>query len=78
MLFRSEQFSLRISKNTKERLDKLAKATGRSKAFIAIEAIEKYCDLESWQISAIQKGVAQAEDGEFVSHKDIKANWEAK
>jgi len=74
----SEQFSLRISKDTKDRLEKLAQATGRSKAFVAIEAIEKYCEMESWQISAIQKGLKQAEDGEFVTHEAIKANWESK
>lgn len=74
----SEQFSLRISKDTKTRLEELAKATGRSKAFIAIEAIEKYCEIEAWQISAIQKGLKQAEEGEFISHTDLKAVWEAR
>lgn len=74
----SEQFSLRISKKTKDRLEMLAQATGRSKAFVAIEAIEKYCEMESWQISAIQKGLKQAEEGEFVLHEDIKAHWEKK
>ena len=37
----SEQFSLRIPKGTKEKLEQLAKATGRTKAFLSIEAIEK-------------------------------------
>jgi len=74
----SEQFSLRIPKDTKNKLEDIALATGRSKAFIAIEAIEKYCEMEAWQISAIQKGLKQAEDGEFVSHLDLKANWEAR
>lgn len=74
----SEQFSLRISKKTKDRLEMLAQATGRSKAFVAIEAIEKYCEMESWQISAIQKGLKQAEEGELVPHEAIKANWELK
>lgn len=74
----SEQFSLRISKETKAKLENLAKATGRSKAFIAIEAIEKYCDLEAWQISAIQEGINQADADEFVSHEYIKNIWENK
>lgn len=74
----SEQFSLRIPKDTKSKLEDIALATGRSKAFIAIEAIEKYCEMEAWQISAIQKGLKQAEEGEFVSHLDLKADWEAR
>ena len=71
----SEQFSLRISKNTKQKLDELAKATGRSKAFIAIEAIEKYCELEAWQISAIQQGIRDVDEGKFASISEVKKDW---
>ena len=71
----SEQFSLRIPKNTKEKLEELAKATGRTKAFLAIEAIEKYLDLESWQISAIQKGIKDIDNGKHISIDDVKKEW---
>jgi ribbon-helix-helix protein domain-containing protein len=71
----SEQFSLRIPKGTKEKLEELAKATGRTKAFLAIEAIEKYLDLESWQISAIQKGLSDIDNGKHVSIDDVKKEW---
>ena len=71
----SEQFSLRISKDTKTKLESLAKATGRSKAFIAIEAIEKYCELESWQILAIQQGIKDVDKGKFVSIDKVKKDW---
>ncbi|MEI7475670.1 MAG: ribbon-helix-helix protein, CopG family [bacterium] len=74
----SEQFSLRLPKDTKSKLEELAKATGRSKSFIALEAIEKYCETEAWQLTAIQKGLKQAEDGEFISNEELKANWEAR
>ena len=71
----SEQFSLRLSKGTKERLQALAEATGRTKAFLAQDAIERYLDLESWQIQAIQKGVKSVDDGKTVSLEDIKKEW---
>jgi len=74
----SEQFSMRISKETKEKLETLAKATGRSKAFIAVEAIEKYCDLEAWQIMAIQEGIRQADNGQLIPIEEIKREWELK
>lgn len=74
----SEQFSMRMSKETKDKLEELAKATGRSKAFIANEAIEKYCDLEAWQIMAIQEGIRQADRGELIPHEYIKQLWENK
>lgn len=71
----SEQFSLRIPKDTKNRLEELAKATGRSKAFIAVEAIDKYIELESWQIGAIQDGIKAVDEGKTISINDVKKEW---
>ena len=71
----SEQFSLRLSKDTKCRLEELAKATGRSKAYLAIDAIEKYLDMEAWQISAIQQGIKDIDENEFVSIDEVKKDW---
>ena len=71
----AEQFSLRLPKGTKDRLQELADATGRTKAFLAQDAIERYLELESWQIQAIQEGVKAVDDGKIVSYKDIKEEW---
>lgn len=71
----AEQFSLRLPKGTKDRLQKLADATGRTKAFLAQDAIERYLELESWQIQAIQEGVKAVDDGNVVSYEDIKQEW---
>ena len=71
----SEQFSLRLPKGTKDRLQELADATGRTKAFLAQDAIERYLELESWQIQAIQEGVKAVDDGKIVSYKEIKQEW---
>lgn len=71
----SEQFSLRIPKDTKNRLDELAKATGRTKAYLAIDAIEKYLEVESWQICAIQDGLKDVENESVLSLDDVKKSW---
>ncbi len=71
----SEQFSLRLPKETKSRLEELAHATGRTKAFLAIDAIEKYLDIEAWQISAIQDGIKDIDNGESVSIENVKKDW---
>jgi predicted transcriptional regulator len=71
----AEQFSLRLPKGTKDRLQELADATGRTKAFLAQDAIERYLELESWQIQAIQEGVKAVDDGKIVSYKEIKQEW---
>lgn len=74
----AEQFSLRLPKGTKDRLQELADATGRTKAFLAQDAIEKYLELESWQIKAIQEGIKNVDEGKVISYKEIKEEWKIK
>ncbi len=71
----SEQFSLRLPVETKSRLEELARATGRTKAYLAIDAIERYLDLEAWQISAIQCGLQDVENEKNVSIDKVKSDW---
>lgn len=71
----SEQFSLRLSKDTKCRLEELAKATGRTKAYLALDAIERYLDMEAWQICAIQQGIKDIDEGKFAAMDDVKNDW---
>ncbi len=68
--------SLRLDPAIRKRLDELARVTERSRASIAAEAVKQYVDLQEWQISAIQKGVEQANRGEFIDHAKLKAKWE--
>ena len=71
----SEQFSLRLSKKTKDMLQELADATGRTKAFLAQDAIERYLEIESWQIKSIQDGIKSIDEGKVVALEDIKQEW---
>ena len=71
----SEQFSLRLPKGTKDRLQELADATGRTKAFLAQDAIERYLELESWQIRAIQDGLNEVDEGRTIPYKEVKKKW---
>jgi len=71
----SEQFSLRLSKDTKEKLQALADATGRTKSFLAQDAIEKYLELESWQIKAIQDGLKNIDENKVVPFDELKKEW---
>ena len=74
----AEQFSLRLPKGTKEKLQELADATGRTKAFLAQDAIERYLELESWQIKAIQEGLKAVDEGKVVLLENIKDEWKLK
>ena len=72
----SEQFSLRLSKKTKDMLQELADATGRTKAFLAQDAIERYLEIESWQIKSIQEGIKNVDKGNVITLEDIKQEWD--
>lgn len=71
----SEHLSLRIPSITKQRLEELANATGRTKAFLALDAIEKYLEIEAWQISAIYEGINDIKNDKTVSLDEVKAHW---
>jgi RHH-type rel operon transcriptional repressor/antitoxin RelB len=62
---------LRLDQNLRNRLDKLAKSTKRSRSFLAAEAIRDYLALNDWQIEEIQKGIAEANCGEFASPAEV-------
>lgn len=69
----STPLTLRVDRNTRARLDRLAKATDRSRAFLAADAIERYLDQNEWQIQAIAAGVAAADAGELISHHEVES-----
>jgi len=63
--------TLRLDSKTKKKLDKLAKATERSRSFLAAQAIQEFVALNEWQIEETRKAVAQADAGDFASDEDL-------
>ena len=63
--------TLRVSAKTKSQREKLAAATNRSKSFLASEALERYLELEAWQIKEIKQALKEADAGEFASDKNL-------
>ena len=51
----------------------LAKATARTKSFLAIDALTHYVQSESWQIHDIHEGIKEADAGEFATDEQVKA-----
>jgi predicted transcriptional regulator len=74
----TEPVTLRLDAATRKRLDRLAKTTERSRAALAAEAVKQFIEINEWQIAAIQKGVRQADSGQFIDHAKLKAKWEKK
>jgi predicted transcriptional regulator len=69
----SSTFTVRVDTAVKKRLEKLAKETGRSRSFLAAEAIGEYVDVNEWQIAGIREAMAAMDRGENVAHGEVKA-----
>jgi RHH-type rel operon transcriptional repressor/antitoxin RelB len=73
-VMRSTTFTVRVDAAAKKRLERLAKDTGRSRSFLAAEAINDYLDVNEWQVAGIKRAVASLDRGEGVSHERVK-DW---
>jgi predicted transcriptional regulator len=69
----SSVLTLRLNSDTKDKLDKLANATQRSKSFLAAEAINRYLEIEAWQIAEIEQAMIEADQGDFASDAQVNA-----
>src|SRR6266567_1487328 len=77
---RSASFTVRVDAVAKNRLEKLAKNTGRSRSFLAAEAINEYLDVNEWQVAGIKQAITSLDRGEGVAHerfKDWVTSWAA-
>jgi RHH-type rel operon transcriptional repressor/antitoxin RelB len=67
----STTFTVRVESLVKKRLEKLAKSTGRSRSFLAAEALNEYLDVNEWQVAGVKRAIASLDRGEGVSHQDV-------
>lgn len=70
----STTFTVRVDAAAKMRLEQLAKSTGRSRSFLAAEAINEYLDVNEWQVAGIKQAIASLDDGQGVTH-DAVLDW---
>lgn len=70
--------SLRLPNDLFNQLGDLAEATGRTKTFLAVQALRNFIDQEAWQIAEIKKGIAEADAGDFATDEEMReldAKW---
>ena len=66
--------TIRLSHSVHGQLDQLARSTGRSRSFLAAEAIAAYVELNRWQVAGIEAAIAEADAGaSSVDQKAIEA-----
>ena len=77
----STTFTVRVEPDVKKRLEKLAKSTGRSRSFLAAEALNEYLDVNEWQVAGVKRAITSLDRGEGVSHKEVRGwvnSWDRK
>lgn len=73
----STTMTIRIDPATKDKLDRIAQITRRSKSFLAGEAVTAYVERELEIIEGIERGIADARAGRTISHEDAMAEIDA-
>lgn len=74
----SHVVTIRISDESKDRLERLCHVTKRSKSFIAGEAIQEFMDKKLWMMEALEEGLQDLEAGETLAHEEVLAEWKEK
>jgi RHH-type transcriptional regulator, rel operon repressor / antitoxin RelB len=67
--------TVRLNADLKARLEALARSTGRSKSFLAAEAIAAYVELNEWQIAEIEEGMAELDSGQILSEEEATERY---
>ena len=55
--------SIRVPEELGAQLEKLAESTGRTRSFLALDALRRYLAQEEWQAQAVRTAVERADSG---------------
>src|SRR5690606_5734389 len=70
-VFMSTTMTIRLDDEVKDRLDRLAASTQRSRSFLASEAIREFVEHNEWQIAEIEAALSEADAGDFASDDEV-------
>ncbi len=74
----SSVLTIRVPEELQQELGGLAEMTGRSRSWLAAEAIREYLERERWQIAEIHEAIAEADAGDFAESEEtatVFAKW---
>jgi len=72
----STTMTIRITEDVKQRLNKLAQASHRSKSFLAADAIQQYLQQNEWQLNEIKQAITEADNDDFATDKEVTTMME--
>jgi RHH-type transcriptional regulator, rel operon repressor / antitoxin RelB len=70
---KSATLSIRLKPETKKRLAKLAKSSGRSSNFLISDAVESYVADQERLLAEVRQADRQVNSGHYINHQDMKA-----
>jgi RHH-type transcriptional regulator, rel operon repressor / antitoxin RelB len=65
--------TVRIPAELHSKLVQLAKVTGRTKSFYAVEALQERLELDLWQIEQTKQAISEADAGDFATPAELQA-----
>lgn len=74
---RSTTLSVRVSPETKAKLDELAKAYDRTQSYLAGEAISRWVTHQAEMLRGVEEGIEDFRTGNTVSHEEAMAMLQA-
>jgi predicted transcriptional regulator len=70
---RSATLSIRLKPETKKRLARLAKASGRSSNFLVADAVEVYVSDQERMLAEVRQADRQVTSGHYIKNENMKA-----
>ena len=67
--------SVRLPDEVEQQLGQLVQSTGRTKSWLANQAIKDYLAREAWQITEVEAALREADAGDFVPEKEMMAKF---
>jgi predicted transcriptional regulator len=68
-----ENVTFRLDSEKRAALDAIAAGMDRDRSYILNEAINLYLEMHQWQIQEIQKGIEEADAGDFATDEEVQA-----
>ncbi len=70
---KSATLSIRLKPETKKRIARLAKTSGRSSNFLILDAVESYVADQERMLAEVRQADRQVKSGHYIKHQDMKA-----
>ena len=69
----STTMTIRLEEDVRDRLDRLADSTQRSRSFLAAEAVRQYVADNEWQVAETNLALREADAGDFAGDEEVAA-----